>query len=329
MLTSPHRRCGIRDITDRLLEGGLQDRFTVRSGLHVFQGEAGASELIHLQYHPTYVEVAAFRQHCPLGKRVATLHDARRFEQISDLFDAIVVHNERDAALVRAMPLQAGAEVVVIPLGAPPPLATAFEPSLRRDPVIAFHGFLGPHKGLRYLIEALPEIRRFYPKARLLIVSTQNAFNEAEGQLCLEEGAQGLAELGLTSAARFETEFLPQEEILSLLHREADLVVLPYASTGKSGSSGAVRVAMAAAKPCLVSDIPLFGDLTQEVVKFPLSQLATLSQLICHVWRQPQLQRWLVNRALARVTAESWPAAAQQHQQLYARVMAKARSSSK
>jgi glycosyltransferase involved in cell wall biosynthesis len=118
--------------------------------------------------------------------------------------------------------------------------------------------------------------------------------------------------LGLTERVTFITEFLPMDDIIALLHQEADLIVLPYVLSGDSGSSGAIRIAMASGKPVLASDIPLFYDVEEEVVKFRVDQIPDLANTIRSVWENQNLQQRVVERALKHVRSETWTQAAKQ-----------------
>ncbi len=255
MLTSPHQRCGIREYAVRLMESGLEERMRLLSCPDLFRSFNVNAELLHLQYHPAFVNPHQFVHHPPKGRLIATIHELQRFEEISHRFDVITVHNERDYRRVLTMPRKSNAEVLIIPHGCCQPAAERFEPSTRSDPVIAYHGFLSPHKGLKELIQGFAQFLKFYARSRLLVVATLNAFNDLGGQLCLHECQQVVRELGLTNHATFVTEFLPMDDIIALLHQEADLIVLPYVVSGDSGSSGAIRIAMASGKPVLASGL--------------------------------------------------------------------------
>jgi glycosyltransferase involved in cell wall biosynthesis len=322
MLTSPHQRCGIRESTSQLLDGGLQESFNLLSCPELFRNFHLDTGLVHLQYHPAYVNPHQFAHHPPAGKLVASVHEVLRFDEIAHLFDAIIVHNERDRRHLLQMRLKPECDLQVIPLGCNAPACPTYEPPVRKDPVVAYHGFLSPHKGMIELIDAFSAFRGRHPQARLLFAATVNAYNEASGQAYLDDCRRRAGELGLSESVEFITDFLSVAEVIDLLHRCADLVVLPYLHTGNSGSSGAARVALASGKPVIVSDAPIFGDLQEEVIKFDAEKMATLPDLLSVVWRSENLQRRTVGAGLKKVRTEGWDAVARQHLALYRRLIA-------
>lgn len=317
MMTSPHERCGIREYTLQLMKGGLGNSMSLLSCPESFRSFGVEADLLHIQYHPSYVDTHQLALHPPKGKLVATAHELYQFETISHLFDAITVHNARDYERVLGMPRKQNAAVMVLPHGCCEPAADHFTPVSRSDPVIAFHGFAGPGKGVKELIHSFSQFLGFYPRSRLLIVSTLNAFFYTQGQLYLEQCREVVHQLGVEDQVEFVTEFLAMADVVQLLHEQADMVVFPYLANNDSGTSGAVRVAMASGRPALVSDVGLFQDVTEEVARFPLGQMPYLADILRAVWEDETLQRKVVNCALERVKRESWEDAARQMMRIY------------
>jgi len=324
MITSPHERCGIRENASLLMASGLSHHMTEISCPIMFRNLEIDAELIHIQYHPTYLNPHQFANHPPGKRLIATIHDLHRFEEISHLFDVIFVHNQRDYNRVMGLPRKDGSLVRAISLGCREPAAPAFAHSGRSDPVIAFHGFLSPYKGVKELIEAFSQFVAFYPNASLLLLSALNGFYDLGGQTYLTECQARAGALGLTGRVEFDTKFLPADQISSRLNRAADLIVLPYLPVGDSGSSAAVRTALASAKPVIVSEAPLFEDIGDEVVKFRTAELPNLSNILRAIWEDHNIQRWIVSRAIERVRRESFSCAAQEHLDIYRELVSRA-----
>jgi glycosyltransferase involved in cell wall biosynthesis len=93
------------------------------------------------------------------------------------------------------------------------------------EPVLLFFGFVRRYKGLRYLLQALPEVRRQIP-AHLLVV----------GEFWEDEQVyQELIErLGLPGAVTILNRYVPNEDI-GLYFSAADVLVLPYLEASQSG----------------------------------------------------------------------------------------------
>jgi glycosyltransferase involved in cell wall biosynthesis len=115
---------------------------------------------------------------------------------------------------------------------------------LHRPAHILFVGRLEQMKGLHLLIAALKEIRKQVPDFTLTVVGDGDCRQE------LEQSAS-------TIAARFEG-YKPDPEPY---YRDADVLVNP--SLGPEGSSLVAMEAMAHGVPCLLSDLPVFLEITQ------------------------------------------------------------------
>ncbi len=126
---------------------------------------------------------------------------------------------------------------------------------------IASYGFLLPHKGIGSLIEAFARLDHAQEDYQLLLLNSlyPNPISEEEYKRCDEL----ISRLGLAKKVKFITEFLSDEETLSLL-RNADLIVFPYQKTQES-SSAAVRVGLASGRPVAVTPLDIFDDVREAV----------------------------------------------------------------
>ncbi len=114
------------------------------------------------------------------------------------------------------------------------------------DPVIGAVGRFSAEKGHRYLIQAMPSVRRALPRARLVLVG----YGDLEGEL-----RGRAAGLGLDGAVTFAGE-RDSADVLSAF----DLFVQPslYESQGL-----ALLEAMAAGVPAIASDVGGIGDVVR------------------------------------------------------------------
>ena len=189
----------------------------------------------------------------PLHRRpiIATLHGSDIFRAAKGKTGAALTREavsrcDRVTVVSRALARRAveigvpEGMIEVIPMGVD---TTSFTPAARdaREPWIVFTGSLIPRKGVRYLIEALPDVFRARPEYRLAIL----------GDGPDEPELRRLAEtLGVADRVVFAG-FLPQEAVRAWLQR-ARLFVLPSTEEGL----GVVMLeAMACGTPVVASRV--------------------------------------------------------------------------
>jgi len=114
---------------------------------------------------------------------------------------------------------------------------------------ILFFGFIRSYKGLKYLIEAMPQILQ-HRKLNLLIVGE---FWEKEASY-----RHTISQLGLDDYVYIVNEYVPNEEVYRYFSA-ADCVVLPYVTATQSGI---VKIAYDFNKPAIVTNV---GGLPDEV----------------------------------------------------------------
>ena len=219
-------------------------------------------------------------------KTVVTLHSTsdpvhapdRRLETLVPalgLCHRVLVHSVGD--LNRLKHLGLSENVTLFPLGvkeSPPDLDLSvqhiavqqYDGSLgTREFVLASYGFFLPHKGLLELIDAVGILRARGCKVSLSMVNAEYPISDSQ-DLVRQARAKVVA-LGLEPYVRFMTDFLADEESLSLL-QQADLVVYPYQVTGESASA-AVRFGLAAKRPVVVTPLAIFDDVDAAVFRLP------------------------------------------------------------
>lgn len=136
---------------------------------------------------------------------------------------------------------------------------------LRHQLTIASYGFFLPHKGLLELIDTLKLLRSEGIDIRLRMVNAKYPIPESE--ILIEEVRKKALSCGVFGYVEMTTEFLPDDESLSLLS-EADLIIFPYQETGES-ASGAVRYGLATGRPIAVTPLPIFDDVAPAVNYLP------------------------------------------------------------
>jgi glycosyltransferase involved in cell wall biosynthesis len=109
-------------------------------------------------------------------------------------------------------------------------------------PLILFFGLVRPYKGLRHLIEAMPQVR-VRVSARLLVVGEFYEDRAPYDRL--------VESLGLGESVRFVDRYVPNEEVEPYFVA-SDLVVLPYVSATQSAI---VQVAISFDRPVIVTEV--------------------------------------------------------------------------
>ncbi|MFI7576707.1 glycosyltransferase family 4 protein [Micromonospora sp. NPDC049497] len=244
---------------------------------------------------------------------------------------AVVVTNPGHAALVRE---RTGREPTYVPI-APNVVdgtgtATAGH-RLRAElglpegaPVLVFFGFVHPVKGVRYLIEALPDLRRTHPDLRLLVVGgfASQALPEPEARAFRAELTALAAHHDVAGAVTF-TDHVPRERVSAVLHA-ADVAVLPF-TAGVSTKSGALLAALAHGVPTAVTvpeedadDLHRSGAVA--VVR-ACRDSGAIARTVSRLLADPVLRRRLAERGRAFAAAYSWPRVAAAHRDLYAQTL--------
>jgi glycosyltransferase involved in cell wall biosynthesis len=172
----------------------------------------------------------------------------------------------------------------------------------RRPGEILFVGRLVEKKGLRYLVEALPEIVKRVPDAHLTIAGygpEETALQELVFRLGLNEK---VAFLGA----------LPQDA-LPPLYRRAAVFVAPFIKAGSGDQEGlpvALMEAIACSCPVVVSDLEVMGDIftSDELdMRVPPGDADMLADRVVAVLDQPAASQERAERIRIRLAKDlSW-----------------------
>jgi glycosyltransferase involved in cell wall biosynthesis len=131
--------------------------------------------------------------------------------------------------------------------------------------LVSSYGYFRPHKGLMELVRAIGILRKKGKNVSLRMVNAQYPVPESEKEIHLVRNA--VREMGMDGTVEFFTDYLEDEESLSLL-AESDLVVFPYQNSSES-SSAAVRQGIAAGRPVAVTPLEIFDDVAPAVFQLP------------------------------------------------------------
>lgn len=124
--------------------------------------------------------------------------------------------------------------------------------SVRDDaPMLLFFGFVREYKGLKYLLDALPEVKKRIPDITLWVVGD---FGD-DKDVYLEQ----IERNRIGDNIRLVEGYVPDQEVEKYF-AAADLVVLPYVSATQSGI---VQIAYGFDKPVIVTDVGGLPDVVR------------------------------------------------------------------
>jgi len=219
--------------------------------------------------------------------------------------DRVIVHTLADLSLLKSLALVDN--VALVPHGAPdgvppnPPRAlTEPPPGPGVSPLIGCYGFFLPGKGIGQLVEAVAILRRQWPKIRLRLVNAEYDAPESAAEIA---SCRAIAEALGVDAVEWITDFLPHERSLALLS-ECDAVALPYQAS-KEASSAALRTALSAGPPVMVTPLALFDDAGDACVRCKGMDAAAIAEGLGALLADPErrgrtqaaAQRWLADHA--------------------------------
>ncbi len=228
--------------------------------------------VLWLQYHPAFYPLTndladTLAAHVDRGGQVhMTLHNTRSLLELrhEDRRAAaaclarchrIYGHTVDDLNVLKRLGIVHNTTLMPQGVSQPSERVLAIEPSSEPQLTIGAFGFLLPHKGISELIRAFAALHR--TDARLRLVTTVR--EQPESKRLLEDCRRLARRLGVSHQLEWHTDFLPLEEVQSLL-RACHLVVLPYRQTAES-SSAAARTVLAACPQLITTPARIFDEL--------------------------------------------------------------------
>lgn len=227
------------------------DVVVVQHEFGIFGGDDGC-EIVDLvqQLHAPVIVVLHTVQRQPTPGQQAVV------ERLARLAERVVAQSNTARTRLLATHVVDPGKVVVIPHGAPAPLAT--EPSLAdptRRPVILTWGLLGPSKGIEWAIDALALLRDLEPQPRFVVAGqTHPRILETDGEAYRESLLARANDLELNHMIEFDNAYRDLGATMRRI-READVVLLPYLSL-EQVVSGVLVEAIAGGKPVVSTRFP-------------------------------------------------------------------------
>lgn len=158
------------------------------------------------------------------------------------------------------------------------------------SPIIVTHGLLNTNKNVLNILKAVEILKKEYPNIFFIALCAVSVNNIYAKQL-LSEIKNYAKKVSLEQNFVLFTDFLRDELIKNLLN-VSDINVWAYTEVGES-SSASVRKALASGNPTIVTDIKMFSELKDEVLKIPSPEVLDLVEGIKKILSNPPLQRYL------------------------------------
>jgi glycosyltransferase involved in cell wall biosynthesis len=257
-------------------------------------------------------------------RSIMTLHSSKGGVDIyGKHFDQFIVHSQASAKdIIGENASEEQINIIPIGSGKPPIDKTKKVACIEKHldynrPIISNFGFFLPQKGIKEQISALAILRNKYPNILLLAVCALHTVqNKKVSEEYYNECKNLVDELGLNNNVLFLTDYLPIEESITYLQC-SDVVVLPYINSAAQATSSAGRTAIMASRPTILTDVEIFSDFEDVVLKIEPRNIELLADSInkhlCdNVLRENSLQK--IQRFIDKT---SWENVAKEHMRIY------------
>lgn len=181
--------------------------------------------------------------------------------------------------------------------------------------LVLFFGALRRYKGLDVLLEAMCQLHRSVPNARLVVAGAPL------GDVNVQRLQARVRRLGLEDWIVWRIGYVPHERV-HLYFYASDVVALPYL---KVYDSGVLKIAQALGRPVVVTDaggLPAAVEEGQAGLVVPPGEPEALSRALATLLSNPELAQALARRGqeLAH-NAFNWASVAERTEQFYERVV--------
>lgn len=189
--------------------------------------------------------------------------------------------------------------------------------------VISTFGLISEGKGFEYMIQAMPQVIRFFPNAVYLIVGeTHPKVKAAYGERYRKELERMVRKLELEEHVKFENRYLPLEDLILYL-TATDVYVTPYLNP-RQATSGTLAYAIGAGKACVSTPYLYAREMLSNgrglLVDFRSPK--GLASRVIEVLSKPELRMRLERRALEIGCRMTWPEVGRQYLELFEEVLA-------
>jgi glycosyltransferase involved in cell wall biosynthesis len=172
--------------------------------------------------------------------------------------------------------------------------------------VILMFGFIRSGKGFETAMKAIAQMRERFPNIMLLIAGRPQGFR---GEEYLEELHSLVEELQLTDFVRFDTRFIPDDEVPSYFYAST-LLLIPY--TKSVGASGPIHDYAGYGVPIVASDVGFHNkeSLGGNILLFESGDSNSLAKTLIDALSQPSPMDDISRRQIQYAKQEDWSLAA-------------------
>jgi glycosyltransferase involved in cell wall biosynthesis len=187
---------------------------------------------------------------------------------------------------------------------------------VNRKAILIF-GFIRPGKGLEVALNAMSIVKESVPSAILLIAGKPL---DEEGKKYLLQLKEICRKQNLQNHVRFDSEFIPDEE-LPVYFGGSVVVLVPY--TESVGASGPIHNYAGYGVPILTSDVGyhMKESLDHSVVTFRSEDPEDLAEKLIRLLKDESLRQELGQRIAAYSKSETWSVAAKRTIRYYKKII--------
>lgn len=179
-------------------------------------------------------------------------------------------------------------------------------------PVIGSYGFLLPHKGIFETIQAISILREVYPD--ILYIASCSIYDVDPSRDYYKKCYDLVKKDHLENHVKLITDFLKPVESLTLL-QACDAFAMPYAPTNES-ASGAVRFCIAAKRPIVVTEQPIFQEYMDCTIQIPTNEAINIANGIKEIL-SPEKYPSYCKAVTERAQKSTWSVVGKKYLDLY------------
>ena len=189
---------------------------------------------------------------------------------------------------------------------------------LESNLVIGSYGFCLPHKGIKEVIGAIPEILKKYPDVIYMPVCA--LYDCAESKVYYDECVELTKKLNISDHVKFVNDFLPNDVSLQYL-QACDIMCMVYNPTQES-ASGAIRFCLAAYRPVITTVQPIFDEFKDFTYQIESADSKLIVQAIVEIIEKSLSEKY-IQKERQYIGDNSWYEVAKDYYNLYCKVLSK------
>lgn len=215
-------------------------------------------------------------------------------------------------------------KITVIPHGAPnvPKYSTPFFKEMlgfsRDCIIISSFGLIRPKKGYEYLIGAMPEVIKKYPKAILLIIGERHPQRSPE---YYENLKKMVKDLNLKNNVKFINKFLEYSDLLNFL-MATNIFAAPYLAMDQV-SSGTLIYAMGCGRACISTPFDYAKEAlaNKRGILIPARNSKVIADKIKYLIRHPKVRHRMENQSYQYARKQTWRKTCHAYMRLFEKII--------